>query len=25
MEFRAWRSQPTGLITGTSVAGSLDR
>jgi len=25
MEFRAWCSQPAGLITGTCVAGSLDR
>jgi hypothetical protein len=25
MEFRAWRSQPARLITGTRVAGSLDR
>jgi len=25
MEFRAWCSQPTGLITGTCVAGLLDR
>jgi hypothetical protein len=25
MEFRAWRSQPARLITGTCVAGSLDR
>jgi hypothetical protein len=25
MEFRAWRSQPARFITGTCVAGSLDR
>src|SRR5262249_1915019 len=25
MDFRAWRSQPARLITGTCVAGSLDR